>query len=270
MVEIKPDPAPAPAPVAATPNPPVAPAPAPQAAPQAPGTKQAFEKVDQFAIDFAEEPLSLNPVLELQDNKPIWVEIKGGFPVRPGIRVKIEGFYVDPWVSDPSKSKKNAVAPQTAPAPQTAGSGEKEVAPLVLDHAEEEAETENEWSQWEIRDPKTNKSIRFSFRATALTELKNAQNDLPLKYRLKTMLDIDHQQWYNPANDLRKQYQRSVFGVQISPDDPDVDLKGTQNFLRNPLETGVNSLLHRQVGLKCQCERIRSLCAKGEPQDPPE
>lgn len=160
--------------------------------------------VEEFSINLLEEPLCNNPILELIDGKPLWIEFKGSFSIRPGVMVKVEGFYVDPWISDPSKKKKK--------------DNEEEESP--------ETEIESEWSQWEVKNPTTKKALRFTFRGAAVTELKKAQNDLPLKYRLRSLFDVDRQHWYNPADDVRKQHLRGVFALPISPDEMKPKLDG--------------------------------------------
>ena len=38
---------------------------------------------------------------------------------------------------------------------------------------------------------------------------------------------MEKQQWYNPVNDVRKQFNRSVFAVSIQSDEPEADyIKG--------------------------------------------
>ena len=221
----------------------------PTAAPTASSLPE--EEIGSFYIDLDAEPFRSNPLFVIDDNQTYWIEVKGSFSPSKTTEISVDGVYFDPWVSDPSKSKTKVPRnnmPSVAANFSTFPSAEVE---LVEDEEHLEEGTNGgddesiDWNKYDVVDPLTGKSIRFTLRATSLSQTISPVNMLPKDLRIKQLFNINGQMFENPSIYGRKASLKEYAAVISAniPDDvpPEMEhgsLVGQNEYSRYNFKTG--------------------------------
>jgi len=205
------------------------------------------EEIGSFYINLDEEPFRSNPTFVIEDNQTYWIEVKGSFSPAKTTEISVDGVYFDPWVSDPSKTKIKA---RSTSMPSIAANSVFPSEEVVENEEQFEEGTGGDddtvdWSKYEVVDPVTGKSIRFTLRATSLSQTISPVNMLPKELRIKQLFNINGQIFENPVSYGRKAAHKQYAAVISSAFPEEVpagmergSLVGQNDYSRYNFKTG--------------------------------